>query len=1144
VRGELPSAFTAAAAAPEQRPVNLLVLKFDAGWAYLSDRDLGAAEGLSHDYLGLVREWGELSDLPLDEEGVAETRELTVTLWNGGDPPFSDRFGEQDPESIEAELWQWFEGTPESAAVLIDTFTVADPIAYDEAGQELRLDLVTVSVKIDQTIGELIEAEDYPNAPEESVGRVIPLVFGTVPDLPCNCIDAPAECKLALTILPTDKTIAVDDASKFPGSGVIQIDDERLLYRSRTDTAFTISARGYAGTVAVDHLSGRVVAEVADYVFAACKGPVKEITQVRVDGLVPETDYTLQITTNPATITFDGPPKVSALAEATRFLEMQFDAVVDGNTALKPELAFDDTKVTSAAEISESHRELRLKQVTVNANRGEIRKVWLGIEHWEAGRLDHDRVDVEIVGSGVLGKLATANPADVPTAAVDIDIDHGHTHSFTDEHEHVLTDPLDRIEEEPHAHGDTSSHNGSLSSSSVEGWSYYYDGFGNKIFMVYGTGNPASVGVSFTGLPGSGQTRVQITARYCSVYISNSSSARPAGYYSNGTWGEAKLVCKIDPNRPQDWVTGSFAFSGPHATLYLTAEKTYPPGYQSNSPGSYIKALASIQAVTQYVTTTGTAIKTGVSLQTVRPGHVLVTDGLAGGVKPLTGSTTTVEVEVSAPTKSVVDWIDLTSRVAGSWGWFTNKELRVRYVGSADNRTVYLLHCWFEVEYSPREIEVGGVVTCTVDGLIDDAAGTITGTPNRRIRRPDEVRKYLLVAEAGLDAAKIDSESFGGAGARYNTLAYRFDHAQTAQTTLKELERRLARQCRSRWYWDGGKAKIAVRERDADLWPVKHIVAGMVLLDSMRAERSPLSGLANRIRLFYRKDLGSPGRRSLAGSAEEGSEGYLASKRARNEASISAHGLRERPEDFLFDAVRDDAMAADLLAFYLEKEGRIRTTYTCDCFLDVFELEKEDAIRLTHPFDGLAGHIAVVRAASRVLGSGEGQRADLVRVSAELLPRRRLSVSLADRVRILDALAVGSALELHLSDAVRLKDDLRSAEGMALNDAVAVSEALGVIHDSRVELTDAVGMDEDLQIGMVTPTGLQDTIFIEDRLTISINSEEQASLGDAVTVGDVLAVGMGYNLALQDAVSMADSLTITLGGGYGIGGFGTQPFGR
>jgi hypothetical protein len=1132
VRTELPAEFSQAKEAAAQRPVNLLVFRFSAGPVYLSDRDLGASDGLSHDYLGLVREWGELSDLPLDEAGVAETRELTLTLWNGGSPPFSDRFLSQDPESVEVELWQWFQGTPESSAVLIDLFRVSDPVTYEEAGRELSLDLVSLSVAIECPVGELIEAEDHPDAPEDSIGRLIPLVFGTVPDLPCVCVDAPAETRLAASILPTDKTIPVEDASQFPPSGIIQIDDERLLYRSRTETSFNVTARGHEGTVACDHLSGRDVSEVSGHVFAACRGPVKEITNVRVDGLPPETAYTVQTGTDPATVTFDGAPRVSTLAESTRFLEMQFDAVASGNTALKPELAFDDSKVTSAAEISRDHRELRLRQVTVNANRGEIRKVWLGVEHWESEKLPHDYVEVEVSGLGVLGKLARPSDADATLVAADVDIDHGHSDSFIAEHTHVFTDRRESIREEPHTHPSTDpvQYTGVLSNDRIKGWAYSFDSFGNKIYWT-GLDEGQHVTVTFPGIPTTGRRAwLEVTARKCPVFLGQ----YPRGTYRDGRnpdnhLGGGDRLLDTDCQRINDTVVGRYSLAAPVATLYLSAEKRYC----WNATYGY----AEIVSVKQFVAPEAVAaVRTGISLQVSDPGRNLALNPLTGRVSELaTTNRPLTNVQVEQSSRTSVDYFDLTSQVAASWSWFTNREVRVRYVGSSDQRTVYLLHVWFEVEYSPRQIETGARVTCTVDGLIDDPAGSLTGTPGKRIRRPHEVRKYLLLRVAGLEAARIDADSFGAAGARYAELGYRFDLALTKQTSLKELERRLARQCRSRWYWDAGLAKIAFRELDAALSPVKLITPEMVLLGSMRAERGRVRELANRIRLFYRKDLLSP---------EGGAAGYLASLRASDAASVAAFGVRERPEAFLFDAVRDPAMAASLLAFYLEKEGKLRTTYTCDCFLEAFELEKEDALRLTHPFDGLAGHLATVRSATRILGSGLAGRGDLVRLSAELAPRGRLTRSLAEAVRHLDAFRWQKGLTLRLADLALPGEGLRAGSHAALAEQTAVAEGLFSLRDFDRLVSEAAAPDEDLRLSLAGGSSFIEAFFCEDALSVSLSGQGAAGIGDETHHAETLSVATLFQRTLTDSAHPAETLSPKLGGGFGRTSYGTSPYGR
>jgi len=1132
MRAELPASFTNEAAAAANRPVNLLVFRFAAGPAYLSDRDLGALQGLSHDYAGLVRGWGELTDVPLDEPGVAETRELSITLWNGGSPPFSDRFQDEDPESVEVELWQWFEGTPESAAVLIDRLVVADPVAWDEASRLLRLDLVSLSVRLDCPVGEVVEESRFPDAPEDSVGRAIPLVFGSVPELPCTCIAAPARTWLAATILPTDRTVPVQDASHFPPSGVVQIDEERLLYRSRTDSAFNISARGHGGTVACDHLTGRAVCEVRDYVFAVCKGPVKTVSGVKVDGLAPESPYTVQTEADPATITFDGPPRVSTLSEATRWLEMQFDAVAAGNTALSPELAMDDARVTSAAEVSRDHRELRLRQVTPNAERGEVRKVWLGVEHWEEGNLPHDYVEVEVSGLGVVGRLAAPHAEDVVSVAADVDIDHGHDHSLIAEHTHVFTDRQEALREEAHTHStaDPVAYIGALSNTQVKGWAYSFDAFGNKIYWT-GLDEGRYVTATFQGIPTSGHRAwLEVTARKCPVFLGQ----YPRGTYRDGRPPDGHLgggdkLLDTDCRAIGDSVVGRYSLAQPVATLYLSAEKKYC--------WSADYGYAEIVSVKQFVAAEDVkAVKTGVSLQVTDPGRNLSINPLTGKVTELAAANRPLtNVQVTNSSRTSVDYFDLTPQVAGRWGWFTGREAAVRYQGSRDLRTAYILHLWFEVEYSPKETITSGNVTCAVEGLIDDAAGAITGTPGRLIRRPDEVRKYLLVGVAGLDAARIDSGSFGSAGARYQTAGYGFDYALTGRTTLKELERKLARQCRSRWFWDAGVAKIAVRERDAALVPVAAVTPDMVLMDSMRAERSRASALANSIQLYYRKDHLS---------TDDGASGYLASLRASDAESVARHGLRERGKDFLFDAVRDPLMAADLLAFYLEKEGRIRTTYTFDCLPDAFALEKEDALRLTHPFDSLSGNVAVVRSASRVLGSGASGRGDLVRVAAELAPRRRLRCSLSDTVRHLEALSRHKGLTLRLAELALPTDALALIAAPNLSEQAGATASLVGVCDFEPGINEALLADEDLRLSVAGGSHFGEGLFAEDSLTISLSGQEAASLSEQTAHHDALSVAVGFARTISDSAHAADTLSVSRGGGFGLTPFGTSPYGR
>jgi hypothetical protein len=1152
MRTGLPTDFLAQSGAAANRPVNLLVLKFAGalGWVYLSDRDLGSEDGLSHEYVGLVRDWGQISDLPvnvLDATGVAETRDMSITLWNGGAQPFSERFLEQDPENVEAELWQWFEGTPETSAVLIDRFTVADPIAYDEASRELRLDLVSISITVDCQVGQVIEAEDFPDAPAASIGQVVPTVFGLVPGVPCPCIEAPAECQLAASILRTERVVAVDDASKFPDSGVIQIDDERMLYLSRTAAAFNVAARGHQGTVKTDHLTGRTVAEVRSYVFAASKGPVKgiDVDKVRVDGLKPDNPPTISLGTDPATITFDGPPKATALAEGTSWVELQMDAVVDGGSAVNPELAFDDENANTAAELSRDHPLLQLKQTTANADRGAIRKATVMAEHYEDGQFAQDHVAVEVSdGQGwkLLGRLSKPHLEDQTTVTAEVDIVHAHSNNFQAEHTHTLTSPSNSLTDPGHTHN--------LGTSDVEYsaatidtnqptpfkkvWS---DRYGKEVWDI--SGGHATVTFSLPGTPPTGSWRLQVKYKgefYVGwpgkVVWPGLDPTRPlqlGTLYADGGYGSAERLPVLPNCAALDAeLTATFPLPGPEATIYLSCVQTLCISW--NTWTTLNGSIIEVKLICTPDSGGVEAATTQVHLTQTSPGNNATVQPLTGQVDPLaTDNVPLQNVQVSGPTRTTVDAFDLTGLVAGDWGWFTGREVRLSYLGPLDGLTCYVRHVWFEAEFAPREVKLASVVTADVEGIIDDAAGSITGTPRRQITRPDDVRRWLLVRQAGLDASRCD---FGRAGTRYNELGYHFDLALTEQMSLKDLERKLARQCRSRFYWDAGVARIAVRERDASVRPAKDVTADMILLDSMHAERGRVANLGNKISLFYRKDLGS---------AESGSKGFLASVRGQNDASVAAHGEKERPDDFLFDAVRDDAMAADLRDFYLEHEGRISTFYTFDCFLDAFDLEKEDGVRLYHPFDTLAGNIAVVWAAGRILGSGEGRQADLVRVQAELLPRKRLRLNLSDETRARDALSRHFLLTPHLAELAHTRDALRfdlalsKAEGVAALDDLSRLVNIDRLHSEALAAADALRADLSLSKA--------EAIRCEDVAEASVGDQDRAALTDETGSSDRLAVTMQYGRTLQEAVHATDSLTIQILSGYGRTPYGNR-YGR
>jgi hypothetical protein len=388
MRTDLTTAFTTAMQAAHREPRQLLVFYFSqAGTVRLSDQDLGPADGLAHSYTGLVEDWGELGDVSGDSPGeeTSETRQLTISLFNGGATPFSNYFLQEDPENVLVELWQWFAGLADDDRALVERFTVQDPIRFAEASALLELDLVSLNLRYDQPVGDLLLADDWPTAKTADIGKGIDLIFGSPGRVPTICARSAPAASLNGSILAG--TLQVDayedlDLAGFSASGVLQIGDELLRYSSRTASRFAISQRGYNST-ADEHLDREAIREVvSDHTYLVGRGPVGSIADVQVAGYpAPAGIYTVAPGQNPARIVFSQPPYGLGYAAGSTFLAMQFDATGSGNTAVQPYLAYDAADDATAARIDTGHRKLSLLQVTANPDRGQIVKCYLAVEH-------------------------------------------------------------------------------------------------------------------------------------------------------------------------------------------------------------------------------------------------------------------------------------------------------------------------------------------------------------------------------------------------------------------------------------------------------------------------------------------------------------------------------------------------------------------------------------------------------------------------------------------------------------------------------------------------------------------------------------------------------------------------------------------
>lgn len=1106
-------------------PVQLLAFNFPvAGVVRVSDRDLGPADGLTDAWSGLVEDWGTLQDITANDpsEVSIEARQLSITLLDRGDNPFSHYFLKESPENVTAELYQWFYGLDQADMVLIDRFVVADPIRYGERGRLVTLDLVSTVVNMDSIVGGLLSAADWPNAKGDDVGKPIDVLIGTCGRVPTLCARTAPSASLNGSVLAGTTLLTVNedlDVLGFSPAGTLQVEEELIRYSSRSQYAFTVSQRGYLSTAA-EHLDRVEVVElITDHTFIVGRGPVQSIDAVRVGGYPAIAGtYTVDPSTDPAKIIFNQKPYASRFAAGSSFLAMQFDAINADNTAFQAYKAYDAGDDATAAKINKNFRVLSLKQATVNPDRGAIIKAYLAVEHWESNKIINDYCDVWVEGIGIVGRLSRPNQDEGITIDADVDIDHGHSHAIGGEHTHNFYDPVLQTSEEVHTHltEDTGTE------------STYNPDSGDEEFSLTAPKKEGEFGenkwVYFHGVP----TR----------------------------WSSAKLKFYVSLGGTRLQVGAYYWATDGSNTLQLgsrnSSSTTYQMNFQAYGDGVYYaEALVwdvRLEVITETIVL---GAETGANTTVAISGRNanVSSDKKVNDVESLVTDNATVNINATtASTKSHVNLFDLTQYVNFSWSWFTDRDVKVTYQGSADNESVYILHCFFDVEYRKKEVFFSDDVTAETTGLIDDATGTYTGTPGALITRPDHVLKRILAGFGQYSINSIDDESFDDTGGRLATKNYTIDGILRGDTTTKEALKKVAFQSRTRPFFSGGLAKCRFIESFDDWIYSKEILPANYQLNSIAIERQPVQSITNQIDLFFSRDWTND---------EDGPAGFASSVRSTHAKSIERFGTKNNPDRFLFDLVRSAAMAQDLAQYYVDRLSFPSSFYTINGYLPWFGLEKEDKVQLTANFNRLSKAPMRVLSVNRTFGSGKNQALNHVTLLLESLRYILIDQAADDLVMLLDALNAEIGLYGTFSESIHIGDLETLFIASLQADALTVSDDLQ---------TEALFLPTETEAQSITDTLIQNiNIGIDEPVNILDDCDGWRQFGfgggkfgvvgfggwvvwynrapDEIAAFDLLSIDLTYG-AMQEDITVEEALYIYSGYGCPIGsGFGATPFG-
>jgi hypothetical protein len=339
-------------------PINLLTFGF-ATPAYISDRDVTPSGGSAH--LGLIKSWGFI-DSSIQQTpgsgilGAIEIADLQLTIINSTSPRFSDKFTAADPpENVTVTLYQWFDGLLDSEKEIIFKGVIYGQPRYDE--YTCTLTIRGILQKYNRLIGEdkIITPDDYPDADTDTYGMMGNIVYGEVENVPCLAILSGDVNSLLDTITAAQTSIELSDATYFPASGTIGIDDEQITYTGNSGNVLTGCTRGANSTTATAHFHGVPVwEEKSTFVYQIAAHPVKAIGDIFCDGVRITsvcTKYTGQ--TGSELTGYEGTAVFTVPARLTR--QMAINLLVNDGMTINDAIAVVDTiNVSDGISISDT----------------------------------------------------------------------------------------------------------------------------------------------------------------------------------------------------------------------------------------------------------------------------------------------------------------------------------------------------------------------------------------------------------------------------------------------------------------------------------------------------------------------------------------------------------------------------------------------------------------------------------------------------------------------------------------------------------------------------------------------------------------------------------------------------------------------
>ena len=315
------------------------------------------------------------------------TDDLSLTLDDtdtDGQVRFRDLFVTDDPEGSLVNVYLGAEGLADKDHFLVFEGRLEEIQGFSYA--EVRLRVVRRESVEDRLLGELVDQAGFPDAPDESISRMLPVTFGQVAAHEGVVTETLGLGTLAVAALVSDTTLTLEDASQFPNSGSVAIEGEQVDYTSRSATELLGATRGAGGTSSAYHAAGAELAELGTFEVVFAGHGLGRLEAIRLElpngNLGEPVPGPTTVDLPNALATWSEIPKIRDPEAALVYQRVHFQAIGLGNTATDPQFAARENPGYEAFRVA---RIAPVGSLVLDTNTdglgqpGDIQRVWLGV---------------------------------------------------------------------------------------------------------------------------------------------------------------------------------------------------------------------------------------------------------------------------------------------------------------------------------------------------------------------------------------------------------------------------------------------------------------------------------------------------------------------------------------------------------------------------------------------------------------------------------------------------------------------------------------------------------------------------------------------------------------------------------------------